>query len=65
VSKLFYKVALSARLNNNVQYYLGIKAAPPSFDTVVFPRQNVRLHRHFTHDAGNAVEGKPDFTAAR
>lgn len=50
-------------LNNNIPYSLGIKAASPSLHTVVFPRQNVRLHRHLTHNAGDAAEGKPSFQA--
>ncbi|KAM6332604.1 general transcription factor 3C polypeptide 3 isoform 5-T5 [Podargus strigoides] len=48
---------LAQDANAAQQYYLGIKATPPSFNTAVFPRQNVRLRGHLTYNAGNAVEG--------
>ncbi|KAM6332602.1 general transcription factor 3C polypeptide 3 isoform 3-T3 [Podargus strigoides] len=47
---------LAQDANAAQQYYLGIKATPPSFNTAVFPRQNVRLRGHLTYNAGNAVE---------
>lgn len=58
---LFHKLFFCDWLNNDIWCYLGIKVTPPSFYSALFPRQNVRLRRHFTDYAGNAVEGKPVF----